>query len=63
MRSFELVKEVAKKEGLLISPSAAANLAGAIDIAKEIDEGVIVTTFADHGSNYPDIMEQIFDNE
>ncbi|MCP4120887.1 MAG: cysteine synthase family protein [Bacteroidetes bacterium] len=60
MEAFELVKKVAKQEGLLISPSAAANLAGAIKIADSIEKGVIVTTFADHGSNYPEVMKDLF---
>ncbi len=57
--AFELIKEVAKYEGLLLSPSAAANLLGAIQLTEKIDEGVIVTTFADHASNYPEILETI----
>ena len=60
LEAFELVKEVAQKEGLLISPSAAANLAGAISIAKEIEQGVIVTTFADNAEKYAEVMNQIF---
>jgi cysteine synthase B len=57
--AFELIKDVAKFEGLLLSPSAAANLLGALQLAEKIDEGVIVTTFADHASNYPEILETI----
>ena len=57
--AFELIKEVAKYEGLLLSPSAAANLLGALQLAEKIEEGVIVTTFADHASNYPEILETI----
>ncbi len=58
--AFDLVKEVAEKEGLLISPSAAANLLGAIQVAKEIDRGVIVTTFADNSDKYGDVNKKIF---
>ena len=54
------MKEVAQKDGLLSSPSAAANLAGAISIAKEIEKGVIVTTFADNAEKYSEVMNQIF---
>jgi S-sulfo-L-cysteine synthase (O-acetyl-L-serine-dependent) len=60
LEAFDLVKKVARKEGLLISPSAAANLLGAIKIAKEIDQGVIVTTFADNAEKYAEVMKQIF---
>ncbi len=57
--TFDLLKEAAKYEGLLLSPSSAANLLGALQLAEKIDEGVIVTTFADHASNYPEILENI----
>lgn len=60
LESFDLVKEIAKKEGLLVSPSAAANLLGAIELAKRIDRGVIVTTFADNAEKYSEIMEKLF---
>ncbi len=63
LESHRLIKEVAKHEGLLLSPSAAANLIGAIQIAEQIDKGVIVTTFADHGSNYQEVMDFIFKNK
>ena len=57
--AFDLIKDAAKFEGLLLSPSSAANLLGALQLAEKIDEGVIVTTFADHASNYPEILENI----
>ena len=53
--SYEMMKNAAKYEGLLLSPSSAANLLGAMQLAETLDEGVIVTTFADHASNYPDL--------
>ncbi len=58
--ALDMIKEVALKEGLLISPSAAANLLGAIRLANEIEEGVIVTTFADNAEKYSEIMKQLF---
>lgn len=60
LEAFDLIREVAQKEGLLISPSAAANLLGAIEIAKEIEQGIIVTTFADDASKYNEVIQQIF---
>lgn len=62
LEAFDLVKKVAQKEGLLISPSAAANLLGAIKLGKEIDQGVIVTTFADNAEKYSEVMKQIFNS-
>ncbi|MEL6867593.1 MAG: pyridoxal-phosphate dependent enzyme [Bacteroidota bacterium] len=58
--AFETLKLIAQREGLLVSPSAAANLAGAIALSKEIDQGVIVTTFADDASKYGEVLQQIF---
>lgn len=60
LASFDLVKVIAQKEGLLVSPSAAANLLGAIKIAEHIDEGIIVTTFADDASKYTEVLKNIF---
>jgi cysteine synthase B len=57
---YEMVRRVAREEGLLISPSAAASLIGACQIANEIEEGVIVTTLADSADKYGEIMQQIF---
>ncbi|MFT5763602.1 MAG: cysteine synthase B [Saprospiraceae bacterium] len=60
LEAFDLIKQVAQQEGLLISPSAAANLLGAIEVAKEIEQGIIVTTFADNAEKYTEVMKQIF---
>ncbi len=59
MASYEMIKDVAKHEGLLLSPSAAANLVGAIEVAEKLDQGVVVTTFADHGSNYQEVLNEV----
>lgn len=58
--AFNMVKVAGKKLGLMLSPSSAANLSGALKLADEIEEGVIVTVFPDHGSNYPELMKEIF---
>jgi len=58
--AYELVKKVAEKEGLLISPSAAANLLGALKMAEQIDSGTVVTVFPDNAEKYPEAMEAIF---
>nr|WKN40257.1 PLP-dependent cysteine synthase family protein [Tunicatimonas sp. TK19036] len=60
LEAHKLLKRVAQEEGLLLSPSAAANLLGAIQVAEQIDEGVIVTTFADSADKYSEVMETIF---
>ncbi len=56
--AFEVLSQVARLEGLTISPSAAANLSAALQLAEELDEGVVVTVFADDQSKYSDIIAQ-----
>lgn len=55
--AFKMIDQVAKKEGLLISPSAAANLVGALELANQLDEGHVVTLFADDASKYAEIYK------
>jgi S-sulfo-L-cysteine synthase (O-acetyl-L-serine-dependent) len=60
--AYRLVKRIAREEALLVSPSAAAALAGCFAVAKEIPSGqhaVIVTVFADSGSKY--LSERFWD--
>jgi cysteine synthase B len=60
LEAWDMVRQLARQEGLLVSPSAAANLVGSIRVAESIDEGVIVTTFADSADKYADVMDHIF---
>jgi S-sulfo-L-cysteine synthase (O-acetyl-L-serine-dependent) len=60
--SYKLVKRLAREEGLLVSPSAAAALAGCFKVAKSIprdQHAVIVTVFADSASKY--LSERFWD--
>jgi len=50
--SFALVRDLAEKDGLLVGFSAGGALWGAMEIAKRLDEGVIVTIFPDGGERY-----------
>ncbi|SMO52174.1 PLP-dependent cysteine synthase family protein [Fodinibius sediminis] len=59
-RAHQLITLTARKEGVLISPSSAANLAGALELAGELEEGVIVTVFPDDLSKYGEILTQLF---
>ena len=58
--AYAMVVDIARSEGLLISPSAGANLAAARSVAVELDRGTIVTTLADDASKYGDVMAQLF---
>lgn len=61
--SYKLIKEVSRKEGLILSPSSAANLAGAIRVANSLTKGVVVTVFPDNGDKYGEVLKQIFNND
>ncbi|MDP4587128.1 MAG: cysteine synthase family protein [Flavobacteriales bacterium] len=56
--AFKTLRKAALLEGLTLSPSAAANLTGALALANELDEGVIVTVLADDHSKYTDIIQE-----
>jgi S-sulfo-L-cysteine synthase (O-acetyl-L-serine-dependent) len=60
--AYYLVKRVAREEGLLLSPSAAAALFGCFHVANHIptdQPAVIVTVFADSGTKY--LSERFWD--
>ena len=58
--AFSMIRYIADHEGLLISPSGAANLEGVVEIASQIKEGIIVTTLADSLDRYSEIKKEIF---
>jgi S-sulfo-L-cysteine synthase (O-acetyl-L-serine-dependent) len=60
--SYRMVKRLAREEGLLVSPSAAAALLGCLVVAKTIPAGqtaVMVTVFADSAAKY--LSERFWD--
>jgi len=61
--AYALLEEVFYNESLLISPSAAANLAGAIKVAQSLDSGTVVTVFPDNADKYSEVLETIFNKE
>lgn len=50
--AYYWARELAAKEGLLVSPSAGAALDGAIQVARQLESGTIVVIFADGGDKY-----------
>ncbi len=50
--AFETSRKMAKAEGLLIGMSAGASVFAAMELAKRIDEGVIVLILPDSGERY-----------
>lgn len=50
--AFNMVKELALKEGLIVGSSSGAAMAAAIKLSDQIDKGNIVTIFPDRGDRY-----------
>jgi cysteine synthase B len=59
--AFRTIEEVKKKEGLLLSPSSAANINGALKVANEIEQGILVTILPDSADRYPEIQTKFKD--
>lgn len=62
--AYGMVKRIAREEGLLVSPSAAAALLGCFQVAKKLapnEHAGIVTVFADSASKY--LSERFWDEE
>jgi cysteine synthase B len=58
--AYEWIKRVANREGLLLSPSSAAALAGAVKVAEKIDKGIVVTVFPDNADKYGEVIQSLF---
>lgn len=50
--AYAMVHRLARSEGLLVGVSAAANVAAALHVARDLREGVVVTILCDSGSRY-----------
>jgi S-sulfo-L-cysteine synthase (O-acetyl-L-serine-dependent) len=57
--TYETLKAAYRLEGLLLSPSSAANLAGALRVAAQIEQGVIVTMFPDNADKYSEVIKKL----
>lgn len=57
--AFEIVKAAYRHEGLRLSPSSAANLAGTIRIANRLEEGILVTVLPDNADKYSEITQKL----
>ena len=58
--AYRMMRTVKEKEGLVLSPSSAANLFGAIRVASQLDHGVVVTLLPDNGDKYGELNQKIF---
>lgn len=50
--SYELAREITKREGIICGSSSGAALAAALKLAEKIEKGNIVVVFADRGDRY-----------
>ena len=48
----EATRHLARRTGLLVGPSAGANVAAALEVARTLDAGVVVTILCDTGTRY-----------
>jgi S-sulfo-L-cysteine synthase (O-acetyl-L-serine-dependent) len=49
---WDMAEELARKEGIAAGNSAGANVWAALQLAEQVDEGVIVTVICDHADRY-----------
>ncbi|MFO8098461.1 MAG: cysteine synthase family protein [Salinibacter sp.] len=50
--ALDMTRRLARQEGLLVGPSAGANVASALEVARSLDAGVVVTILCDTGTRY-----------
>jgi cysteine synthase B len=50
--AYELVRRLARQEGILVGPSSGAALAACLRVTEDVDRAVIVTIFPDRGDRY-----------
>lgn len=57
--AWEMIKAAYHYERLLLSPSGAANLVGALRVAEKADRGIVVTILPDNADKYKDIIKKL----
>lgn len=57
--AWEVMKAVWKYEDLRLSPSSAANLAGAIRVAGKLESGIVVTILPDNADKYSEVVSKL----
>jgi len=57
--AYAMVQTAWSKEQLYLSPSSAANLAGALKLISKIRKGVVVTVLPDNGSKYTELLQKL----
>jgi cysteine synthase B len=57
--AWEMIKAAYYYEHLLLSPSSAANLVGALRVAEKLDQGIVVTILPDNADKYNDLIKKL----
>jgi cysteine synthase B len=47
-----IVRRLAREEGILVGTSSGANVHAALEVARGLDRGIVVTVLCDHGAMY-----------
>ncbi len=50
--AYAMTRRLAREDGLLVGPSAGANVATALEVARSLDAGVVATILCDTGTRY-----------
>ncbi len=58
--AYRMIVDVKEKEGIILSPSSAANLVGAIRVASRLEKGIVVTLLPDNGDKYGELIKKLF---
>jgi S-sulfo-L-cysteine synthase (O-acetyl-L-serine-dependent) len=58
IESFDMVKQLANKEGLMVGPSSGSVMSSMLKVAQGLNEGVIVGIFADDGRKFRSLYTQ-----
>ncbi len=59
--AIAMAQRLAREEGLFVGKSAGASVATALDVARELEKGVVVTVLCDSGGRY--LSESFWDQE
>jgi cysteine synthase B len=57
--AYAMIRQASEQEHMLLSPSSAANIAGALRLIDRIDEGIVVTVLPDNADKYSEVIQKI----
>lgn len=57
--AYDMLVRVYETENMLLSPSSAANVAGALKVAAKLKEGTIVTILPDNADKYSEVIKKL----